>query len=233
VRGGVASGGGTMVPGGGRHATSGAWAIVEATIRAVFVVWGTGGACDLACAGLWGSGDRPRSGTGSFDDLAGGAPQRGDARRRLRVSGYHGAVACRAGRPTSEAGEARGQRGAADLCAGPVGWHGCRPKRGRDFWADRAVEGPPARASAGPAVGQGLEPGADCPAPAARLPWGRDDAHQPRGHLPVPLRARPRGAVPRADGLPAHGPACARAGRCACRGRAAADGASLSLPPSS
>jgi hypothetical protein len=36
--------------------------------------------------------------------------------------------------------------------------------------ARRAVEGPPARASAGPAVGHGLEPGTDRPPSAARLP---------------------------------------------------------------
>ena len=75
----------------------------------------------------------------------------------------------------------------------------------------RAVEGPPARAAAEPALGHGVEPGADRPSPAARLPRRRDDAHQPRGHLPGAVRARPRGAAPRADRLPAHRAGAARA----------------------
>ena len=41
-------------------------------------------------------------------------------------------------------------------------------------WKGRR-HGPPA----GPAVGQGVEPGTDCSPPAARLSRGSDDAHQP------------------------------------------------------
>ena len=47
---------------------------------------------------------------------------------------------------------------------------GRRPERGGGARARRAVEGPPARASAGPALGHGVEPGTDRPPPAARLP---------------------------------------------------------------
>ena len=53
----------------------------------------------------------------------------------------------------------------------------------------------------GSAMGQGLEPGADCPALADRLPGRQDDAHQPRSHLSGALRPGPRSAAPRTDGL--------------------------------
>jgi len=62
VRRGVASGWGTMVSGGGRHATSGACAIIEAADWPASVVCGARGACDPACAGLWRSGDWPPTG---------------------------------------------------------------------------------------------------------------------------------------------------------------------------
>ena len=53
----------------------------------------------------------------------------------------------------------------------------------------------------GSAMGQGMEPGADCPALADRLSGRRDDAHQPRSHLSGAVRPRPRSAAPRTDGL--------------------------------
>jgi hypothetical protein len=56
-----------------------------------------------------------------------------------------------------------------------------------------------------------MEPGTDRPPAAARLPRGRGDAHQPRGHRPGAVRARPGGAAPRADRLPAHRPGVADA----------------------
>src|SRR3954464_3027609 len=77
--------------------------------------------------------------------------------------------------------------------------------------AGRGLEGPPARTSAAPPVGQGVEPGANLPAPADRLPWRRDHAHQPRGDLSGALRAGARGAAARVDGLPADRAGAARA----------------------
>jgi hypothetical protein len=130
---------------------------------------------------------------------------------RATTAQYHRAVARRAGRAASEAGEAGGRRGAAALRAGPAGRRGRRPGRSRGPRAGRALEGPAARAAAGPAMGQGVEPAADRPSPAARLSRRWDDAHQPRGHLPGAVRARPRGAAPRADRLPAHRTGAARA----------------------
>ncbi len=50
-------------------------------------------------------------------------------------------------------------------------------------------------------MGQGLEPGADCPTLADRLPGRQDDAYQSRSHLSVPLRSGPGSTAPRTDGL--------------------------------
>lgn len=210
-----------MVPEGRRHGTSDVWTIGKAAFRAIPVVYGTRGACDPACAGHGHTGHRPPAGAVGVDDLSGDTAQRGDAQRRAGVSGHCRAMACRTGHPAPEACEACSQRGAADLCAGASGWHGCRPGRCRGARADGTLERPAARTSAGPALGQGVESAADRPPLAARLPRGRDDAHQPRGHLPVALRARPRGAAARADGLPAY-----PGRRCACRGSAPVDAAS-------
>ena len=62
-------------------------------------------------------------------------------------------------------------RGAADVCAGAPVWRSCHPRRGRCGWAGCGLEGPPARASAAPPVGQVVEPAANLSAPADRLPW--------------------------------------------------------------
>src|SRR5215207_7935298 len=80
-------------------------------------------------------------------------------------------AATRGGGLSPEAGEACDHRGAADVCAGAPVWRSRHPGRGRCGWAGRGLEGPPARASAAPPVGQGVEPGANLPAPADRLPW--------------------------------------------------------------
>ena len=45
-------------------------------------------------------------------------------------------------------------------------------------WSRRSVEGSPAWPAKGSTMGQGLEPGADCPTLADRLPGRQDDAHQ-------------------------------------------------------
>src|SRR4029450_12946096 len=130
----------------------------------------------------------------------------------LEVSGQHRAVACRAGGPTPEEGQACDHRGPADVCAGAPVWRSRHPGRGRCGWAGRGLEGPPARTSAAPPVGQGVEPGANLPAPADRLPWRRDHAHQPRGDLSGALRAGARGAAARVDGRPGDRAGAARAG---------------------
>ena len=88
----------------------------------------------------------------------------------LDVPGDDGAMARRPIRPSAEAGEAGDQRGVAGLRTGSAGGSGRRPERGDESPDGRGVEGPPARASAGPALGHGVEPGADRPPAAARLP---------------------------------------------------------------
>src|SRR4051812_43928029 len=69
-----------------------------------------------------------------------------------------------------EGGEAGGDRGAADICAGEAGGGGRWPGGEGGAGAGRAVERPSAWASAAPPVGHGVEPGADRPAAADRLP---------------------------------------------------------------
>ena len=122
----------------------------------------------------------------------------------LEYRATDGAVACRAGGAAPEAGEAGHEPGAADVCAGPAGRRRRRSGRGGGRRAGGDLEGPSPRTAAAPALGERVEPAADLPAPAARLPRRRGDADQPRGHLPVALRPRPRRAAARADGLPAH-----------------------------
>ena len=118
----------------------------------------------------WGTGDRPPAGASSVDGFARAKAQCRDARWRAGVPGHHGAVACRAGGTASEVSETGGQRGAAVHRAGPAGWSSDRSGRGGGSRADRALEGPSAWAAAEPAMGQSVEPGADCSSPAARLP---------------------------------------------------------------
>ena len=81
-------------------------AVVEAALGAVPVVRGARGDRALARAGARGAGDRPPARAGGVDDLARAAAQRCHARRRSGVSGHDRAMARRAGRPPSEAGEA-------------------------------------------------------------------------------------------------------------------------------
>src|SRR3954466_14673246 len=120
-RGGVAGGGRPLVPGGGRHATIDAGAVVEAALGAVPVVRGTRGGRAVARAGRRGAGGRPAARAGGVDGLARAAAQRCDARRRPGVSRHHGPVARRAGGAASEAGEAGHEPGAAGVRARPVG----------------------------------------------------------------------------------------------------------------
>lgn len=92
----------------------------------------------------------------------------------LRGPGADRAVA-RAGpwrardRPSAGAIGVEDFTGAAALRPGPAGWRGCQPRQSCGSRAGRVLEGPAARAPAASAMGQGLEPGADCPSPAAPL----------------------------------------------------------------
>src|SRR4029453_13933630 len=108
-------------------------------------------------------------------------------------------------RPTPRAGEVGGQPDPAGLCARQA----CRYDRysGRDACRrpEGCVEGASGRASAEPTLGNGVESGTDFSPSSARLSRGWEDADQPRGDLPGTLRARPRSATPRTDGLFAYG----------------------------
>ncbi len=73
------------------------------------------------------------------------------------------------GRSAPEASEAGAQRDAADLCAGSIGWHGGHAQRCCGSWADGILERSPTRTTERSAMGFGVEPGADCLPPTARL----------------------------------------------------------------
>ena len=121
-----------------------------------------------------------------------------------------GAVACRTRVATPEGGEAGNERHSAPI----RGRSPFRPRHSSRRQADHNLaydleEAPP---WPGPdaAVGTGLEPRAGLGEAEGRRPPGRDDAHQSRSHLPVPLRPGPWGAEARADRLPADGTGSAR-----------------------
>ena len=100
--------------------------------------------------------------------------RRNAARRRAerwpRVSRDHGAMARGASGSPAQAGEACVQRGVTNLCGGTTGWRCCRRKRSCSSQPGRVLDRPPAWAAARPAMGKGLEPRADRPSPAGRLP---------------------------------------------------------------
>ena len=126
---------------------------------------------------------------------------------RATTAQWHAERAARRPKPAKLAVNATLRTYVQDRLAGVV----VDPGRGRGGRSGRALEGSPAWATAEPAAGCGMEPAADCPAPAARLSRGRDHADQPRGHLPGALHTRPGSAEARADGLPAHRTGAARA----------------------
>ena len=98
---------------------------------------------------------------------------------RLGVSCDDGAVARRAIRSSSEAGETCAQLGIAHLRGRTTGW--CCRRSERSFLSrpGRILERPPAWAATGPTVGPSMEPGTDRSPLADRLPGRRDHAHQP------------------------------------------------------
>ena len=131
--------------------------------------------------------------------------------RRIGVSCDDCPVACRPIGMSAQTDQTCAQHNLAHLCGGAT----CRHRRGTERRSrsrpGRSVERPPAWPAKGSAMGQGLEPGADCPTLADRLPGRQDDAHQPRSHLSGSLRSRPGSATPRTVGLLANGTRAASA----------------------
>ena len=159
-----------MVPEGRRDATSDVWIISKAALRPVSLVCGAGGDRAPAGAGQHHAGGRSPARAGSVDDLPGAAAQRRHSKRRPGVSRDDSAMARRASRSPPKAGEACAQRGIANLCGGTIGWRRRRSKRDSCSRPGRVLERPPTWTAEGPAVGESLEPGADRPPPAGRLP---------------------------------------------------------------
>ncbi len=117
-------------------------------------------------------------------------------RRRDGVSGDDRSVACRSIGPPPQADQACVQRRLAHLCGRTT--YRCRraAQRRSRSWSRRQAEAPSARPAQGSAMDESLEPRADCPTIADRLPGRRDDAHQPRSHLSSPVRSGPWSAGP-------------------------------------
>src|SRR5712671_2357617 len=85
--GGVAAGRDPLVSGGWWHALFDICAIVEAAVWALSGICRAGGDRARACTGLWSARDRPPTWSSCIDRLARIEAQRGDAKRRSRVSG--------------------------------------------------------------------------------------------------------------------------------------------------
>src|SRR3954471_4122022 len=94
----------------------------------------------------------------------------GHPQRRVGVSGKDCAVACRWVGPSAQTDQACTQHGVARLCGGETCQRRHGPERRSGPWSCRSVEGPPAWSAKGSEMGSGLEPGADCPTVAGRLP---------------------------------------------------------------
>jgi hypothetical protein len=126
-------GGGGRVGRDRRPVVSGGWrdAIGRArrAVRALPVVRRARGDRADACRSLRGAGDRTPSRSFPVGDLGGARSQRFDAQRRVPVPRDDGAVACRPARAASQARQARGQRRAPSLCAGPSGRRREAPER--------------------------------------------------------------------------------------------------------
>src|SRR5687767_10178235 len=84
---------------------------------------------------------------------------------RATTAQWHAERAARRPKPAKLAVNAALRSYVQDRLAGVV----AAPGRGRGPRAGRALAGPAARAPAASAMGHGVEPGADCPSPAARL----------------------------------------------------------------
>ena len=124
----------------------------------------------LRAHGLRGAGDRPAARAFAVDDLAGAAPQRGDAQRPVGLSRLDRAVACRAARAAPEAREARRQRAScAGMCRSGCPGRSSGPDGGAVAGPAGAVDGR-GTAVARTGGGRGVEPGADIAPAALGLP---------------------------------------------------------------
>ena len=193
-----------MVPGGWRYSTSNVCPIIEAVIRTLFILRGTRGDRAMARTGSWRLRDRPSTSPVCFHDLTRGATQCCHSERRSRLPRNYSPVACRAFGTAPEAGKAGVQCGTADVCSRSTCRHGSCARWDGNTRTQRRLERSTAWASAKPPVGKSMEPRADSPTPAARLPRRQDDAHQSRGHLSGTLCAKPRSIAPRADSMSSH-----------------------------
>ena len=145
-------------------------AIGKAAVGAVSVVCGARGDRDSA-----GTGPQVReiarqlgraASTISRELRRNAATRSGGLEYRATTAQWHAERAARRPKPAKLAMNAE----AAALCAGSAVRPGRSAERRRGCRARRCRGRTPARAAAASAMGDGMEPGADCPAPSARLP---------------------------------------------------------------
>src|SRR6266540_1821102 len=162
----IAGGGGAVVPAGWRHAIDqsgsavGPLPVVHRARR------------DHRPQGprLWRARDRSQGRPFSVDHLARGTPQRRDPWRLAGVSSHDRAVARGSACQAPEGGQARRQRPATGVRAGPACRQGYRARRRGGARSRGSLDRTPSRAPQGPALGQVVESGADRQPAAGRLP---------------------------------------------------------------
>ena len=135
--------------------------VQKAELRALPELCRAGGDCAVKGGRSWCAGRRLPPGTSAFDDLAGAAAQRGNARRQPGLPSDDRSVARGASVVSPESGEARDEPGAAILCSGSArGRHSCR-WRCCGCRAGGGLERSTAWAASEPTMGFGMEPTAD------------------------------------------------------------------------
>jgi len=162
----VHAGGNTMVPRSWRHATY----PPGPAVGALPVVCRPRG--DRPAAGAAARGVRDRSPTGpiALHDLPRAPPQRRHPWRPSGLPGLDRTVACRPARPAPQDRQARRERPAAAVRAGPARRHRQRPRRQPGAGPGGALDRSPSRPAQGPTLGHFLEPAADRQPAAGRLP---------------------------------------------------------------
>ena len=138
----------------------------------------------------------------AVDGVTRTAAKREHPRRNIDISGDGGAMAPRPARRPPQAGENGRQPTPTPIRTGTPGRSSDHRARRHGDRSDGAVHRPQSCPTRRPAVGTGLEPGADRGPTAARLPGRSDDADLARGDLPGALHRGPGSVVPRVRRLP-------------------------------
>jgi hypothetical protein len=113
---------------------------------------------------LWGASDRASARSGAVDDFQRAATERCGPHRPAGISSLDRPDACGPTRPSTQAGQARGEPGAAGLCASPA-FRGYAAARRERCGSAGQLGGATSWTAPGPALGTVLESGADLRSP--------------------------------------------------------------------